>query len=253
MISKLTDLFRQRANRSTVYSSPAFWDRKARSYSGSAVSMFVNRALNVRYQREQFRFIDDVIGPIDGLDVLDVGCGTGRLSRHLADRGARVSAFDFSAEAVAIAQRENGVRAITVRVQSVFDFTDEAAFDRIVVLGCLSAACRTREEFAAVVVRLYRALRPGGVIAIVEPFHHGFLRRVLPLSLPEVRTVMEDAGFTITHNAELHFWPARLVLAPVEWPAWLTNLGASAGDGAMHLLGRRLGLGDYKGLGARRG
>ena len=39
------------------------------------------------------------VGPVDGLDIIDMGCGEGQLERALANRGARVTGCDpFIAE-----------------------------------------------------------------------------------------------------------------------------------------------------------
>jgi 2-polyprenyl-3-methyl-5-hydroxy-6-metoxy-1,4-benzoquinol methylase len=38
----------------------------------------------------------DVTGPVAGLDVLDLACGHGRISRELARRGGRVLGIDIS-------------------------------------------------------------------------------------------------------------------------------------------------------------
>ena len=40
--------------------------------------------------------VREALGPVDGLDVLDLGCGTGRHALWLAGAGARVTAVDFS-------------------------------------------------------------------------------------------------------------------------------------------------------------
>ena len=45
-------------------------------------------------------------GEVDGLKVLDAGCGTGYLTRHLRDRGAIVTGIDFSIRMIAIAQAD---------------------------------------------------------------------------------------------------------------------------------------------------
>ena len=46
----------------------------------------------------------DALVPLDGKRVLEVGCGTGRLTALAADRASSVYAFDPSAENVAAAQ-----------------------------------------------------------------------------------------------------------------------------------------------------
>ena len=241
-----------RADRRRVYSGAPFWNGKAREYQGSAVSMFVNRGLNARYEREQFAFIDRVLGDVSGARVLDVGAGTGRLSRHLAARGARVLSFDFAEAAVELARRENGSLPIEARVLSVFDLDEDASCDHAAVLGCLSAACRDRAELLDAARRIHRALRPGARVAMIEPFHRGWLHRVLDLALPEVVATLGTAGFEVVEREELHFWPARLLLAPFEWPGLVTVPAHAVGEAVLRLAGPRAGLGDYKGLGLRR-
>lgn len=46
----------------------------------------------------------DIIGNVGGLRVLDAGCGEGRFARMLAERGARLTAFDLSERMIANAK-----------------------------------------------------------------------------------------------------------------------------------------------------
>ena len=56
---------------------------------------------------ERYVFVE-TIGPVEGLDVLDVACGEGRLSRFLMQRGAAsVLGVDISPEMIARARRQN--------------------------------------------------------------------------------------------------------------------------------------------------
>lgn len=245
---KFTDQIRARADRKNLYSKPDFWDGKAKDYDGSAVSMWCNRPLNALYEREQFAFIDAALPDVKGLSVLDVGCGTGRLARHMARRGANVAAFDFASEPIRIARETNPELKIEYSVMSTFDLDSREAYDAILVLGNLTVACQTADEAGAVFGLMFEALKPGGKLVLVEPFHDSFLTRVLPMSAKEVVDRLEKAGFSIHAREELHFWPARLPLSLREWPVVLTRIGYHIGQAALKFGGAALGMGDYKGI-----
>ena len=54
-----------------------------------------------------FPAVQELIGDVTGQQVCDLACGEGRVSRHLADRGARVIGIDLSGRLLAMAaQRE---------------------------------------------------------------------------------------------------------------------------------------------------
>lgn len=248
----LRQRLRNRASRKDIYSRPDFWDGKASDYQDSAISMFTNRNLNSLAERDQFAFISRVLPDVTAAHVLDVGAGTGRLSRHLAQRGARVSSFDFAPAVVEVARQLNVGLPIEARVMSVFELDDVQAYDHATVLGCLTAACTGPAALEDAMRRLHRALRPGAIVAIVEPFHAGFLHRVLDLKLPDVLAIMQAAGFEVTHRAELHFWPVRSVLSPVEWPDFITRPAYRISEALLRLGGPTSGWGDYKGIGLRR-
>jgi SAM-dependent methyltransferase len=248
----LRDKIAMRAARKNLYSRPEFWNGKARAFTGSAVSMWANLTLNELYEREQFAFVDTVLSDVHGLSILDVGCGTGRLSRHLARRGARVTAFDFAEDTIRIARETEPGLPIDYKVMSTFDLEAQDAFDVVVALGNVTVAARTACELSDALSRFHRALHPGGTMVLIEPFHAGFLHRVLDLSFAEAVRLVEAAGFEVLAQRELHFWPARLPLSLRNWPPLLTRFGYATGQAALALGGSRLGLGDYKGLAARK-
>src|SRR5437867_1411275 len=49
-----------------------------------------------------------LLGEVDGLEVVDLGCGTGRHAVRLARAGARVTALDFAERMVARAREKPG-------------------------------------------------------------------------------------------------------------------------------------------------
>jgi len=244
-VSSFREMLRLRKTREEVYSRKEYWDAKAEEYEGDAVSMWPNNRLNRFYHREQIAAMEQMLPDVSGLRVLDVGCGTGRTSRYLAERGASVVGVDFSARAIEIARERSPGSNPSYRVQSVFDLNDSGVFDLALSWGVVTVACRSREELHDVLRRIAGALRPGGKLLVCEPIHKGFLHRVLNLELVEFCAVMSEAGFSVEKVRHLHFWPMRLMLAFVAWPKPLTAAGYYLGRGIMALCGDKA-FGDYK-------
>nr|NJM02874.1 class I SAM-dependent methyltransferase [Desulfobacula sp.] len=72
------------------FSTPEYWDRAAASYDRNkeeTKSRRLSKTLDL-FQRKDLLF--------RGMEVLDIGCGTGTLALELARQGARVTALDFS-------------------------------------------------------------------------------------------------------------------------------------------------------------
>jgi 2-polyprenyl-3-methyl-5-hydroxy-6-metoxy-1,4-benzoquinol methylase len=67
-----------------------------------------------------------LIGEVEGLDVLEAGCGSGLLTAWLVDHGAKVTAFDASTEMVRMARSRVGDRAMI----SVADLSEPLSFAR---------------------------------------------------------------------------------------------------------------------------
>lgn len=77
--------------------------------------------------------VERALGDVRGLDVLDVGCGTGRHAVRLALSGARVTAVDFSEAMLAQASAKpgaDGVRFVVHDVTAPLPFA-AASFDRV--------------------------------------------------------------------------------------------------------------------------
>jgi 2-polyprenyl-3-methyl-5-hydroxy-6-metoxy-1,4-benzoquinol methylase len=244
-VRDLLAMFAARRQRAELYCKPEYWDSKAIEYSDAAVSMWPNNHLNDHYQREQFAWLDRYTGDVSGKRLLDCGCGVGRLSKHYAERGARVVGLDFSERSVELARKRCPGDNPEFRVQSVFDLDERNRYDIVMVWGVLTVACRNRAELLDALTRLRQALVPGGRLLMMEPFHRGILRRVLKLGMDEVADVLRQAGFVIQDVTHMYFWPARLALAYVPWPKFVTDAGYHTGHGLFRLLGRKA-LGDYK-------
>jgi SAM-dependent methyltransferase len=252
MLSRILAAFEQRRRREQLYSTAAYWDGKAKALSGSAISMWRNQRLNEHYEREQFRFLDGCLpSQLSGLDALDLGCGTGRAARYLHARGARTMGVDFSGDSLDVARRI-GPDSIRYERCSALELDMPNSFDVIVGLGVLTVACKSEADLDLALSRIFVALKPNGYYLLIEPIHAGFLHRVLNMGASRFCERMKAAGFEIVKRRELHFWPARVPLALSEWPKFVTDIGYTSGQLCLSLGGRFFGLGDYKGIYARR-
>ena len=240
-------MVKNRARRKFLYVTPEYWDSKAIELEGDAVSMWPNNHLNRLYHAEQMAQMAAFLPDPVGLAVLDAGCGTGRLSRLLASRGAHVTGIDFSAKAIELAKASSSGFNPDFQHRSLGDIYEEGAYDLILTWGVLTIAASNRDDLVVIMRTFRRAIKPGGLVFILEPVHRGFVHRVLNMHLNEFLEVLKEAGFEISSVRQMHFWPMRFALAFLPWPAWFTNVFYNVGQVLMSLpiLNR---MGDYKAI-----
>jgi SAM-dependent methyltransferase len=94
----------------------------------------------------------------EGGKILDAGCGSGRDTKALLDRGYQVTAIDASANMVEATTRLTGQPAKQMRFQGL---EDQNEFDAI--WACASLLHVSLDEFDEVLERFAVALRPGGI------------------------------------------------------------------------------------------
>lgn len=122
--------------------------------------------------------VDRALGDVAGLDVLDVGAGTGRHAIRIAKRGARVTAVDFSEQMLNRAREKPGadrVRWLTHDVARPLPF-GAGSFDR--VLSALVLEHIPVDELVPFFAELGRVARPDGAILVTAMHPTMFVKGV---------------------------------------------------------------------------
>jgi SAM-dependent methyltransferase len=130
----------------------------------------------------------DMIGDRSGKQVLEYGCGEGWITQDLARSGARVSAFDISAEAVhrtrealASAGFADYCRVALMGAERL-EYPDES-FDLSVGFAILHHL-----DLELAIAELHRVLKPGGVAYFAEPLGGNPLINLYRRLTPQYRT-----------------------------------------------------------------
>jgi SAM-dependent methyltransferase len=124
----------------------------------------------------------ELLSPVRGGLVLELGCGSGALTRHLLAAGHRVIATDASADMLSLARAALG-EEVDLRLVTLPGDPLPAA-DAIVSAGHVISYLPDAAAIEAALVAMAGALRPGGVLAI----------DICDLEFSRVRVGMENVG-----------------------------------------------------------
>jgi len=106
----------------------------------------------------------ELTSDLDGLSVLELGCGTGKNTTHLA-RAARVVAVDFSAEMLAVARKRFSDEHVTFLQADLRErLPVDGPFDRVTIDLVLEHI----EDLAPVFSEVARVLAPDGQCIVIE-------------------------------------------------------------------------------------
>jgi len=131
-----------------------------------------------------------------GLEVLDVGGGTGGFAVPLAGLGHRVTVLEPSPDALAALHRRAADAGVEDRIRSVQDDAGDLAevfaadsFDAVLCHGVLEHV----EEPKAVLAAAAQVLRPGGLMSLVAANRHAaVLARAVAGHLDQARAALAD-------------------------------------------------------------
>ncbi len=133
------------------------------------------------YQGNISRAIDEIIN-VDGLDVLDLGAGTGRLTLLLAPRAKSIRAFDASAEMLTVCRKRLLASGLSNWQMNVADHRNLPVEDHsadLVVSGWSVSYLSVwnpehgNDELDKWLVEMHRVLRNDGMIILLESLGTG--------------------------------------------------------------------------------
>ncbi len=179
--------------------------------------------------------VDRVLGgrSLDGLHVLDVGCGAGGIALHLIERhgAAMVTGFDVELPVIETARRHAAARGLSERARFVqappgpLPFAD-AGFDAVFTKDALVHVADKETIFA----EIFRVLKPGGFVAASDWMisHDGEpspdMRAYLAaeglsfgMASPQrYRRALEDAGFVNIEIIDRNPWYRKKARSELE-------------------------------------
>ncbi len=130
------------------------------SFTGRNAAFFAERKVDILES-----IVSPVVGPLRGLSVLDVGCGTGTTDRVLMPRVGRLQGVDISEEMLAKARINVPSAGYSWYDGEKVPFGDQT-FDAVVAICVLHhVPISNRFKFVSEMVRV---VRPGGVVAVFE-------------------------------------------------------------------------------------
>ena len=199
-------------------SEPGWLDDTRTSYdtvASSYADLLRDALANEPFQRGILALFAELVRSRGSGPVADVGCGPGRITRHLHDLGLSAFGIDLSPAMIDLARRDHPDLRFEVGSMTRLDLTDECLTG---LLAWFSLIHVPDGEMPAVFAGFHRVLRPGGVVLL--GFHAGdgsrlktqgyggHPMRVYVHRRPPGRVAawMTDAGFTV--EAEMTHRPA---------------------------------------------
>lgn len=139
-----------------------------------------------------------------GLDVVELGAGTGRLTRLLAPRVGSIKAFDSSAHMLGVAESSLGGMGLSNWITAIADHRQLPVADRsadLVISGwsfCYLAVwggTDWRSALEAGLDEIDRVLRPDGMVLLIESLGTGTEKPRPPEHLGAYFEWLAEAGF----------------------------------------------------------
>ena len=139
----------------------------------------------------------DLLTPLPGERILDLGCGTGELTAQLAQSGAEVVGLDASASMIAKARQS--FPHLTFQLGDAREFVTNQSFDAVFSNATLHWIPQTQQP--TVLTNIFQSLKAGGRF-VAEMGGRGNVERILRA----LGQALKELG--ISQSAQLNYFPS---------------------------------------------
>jgi ubiquinone/menaquinone biosynthesis C-methylase UbiE len=149
-------------------------------------------------------FMQDLLGNVRGVSILDLGCGEGGYSRELAARGAKVVGVDGSSRLIEVARERAPEIQYSVANANALETLESESFQ--IVMAAMSLM--DVEDYEGAIDEVWRVLRPGGRL---------FMSITHPCFSPPV------SGWIKSESGELKFFAVDRYMEKAEWDDFIAS------------------------------
>lgn len=162
-------------------------------------------ALVNRWDPSHLEKVNRLLPLEDGSSVLEVGCGSGHLTRRLAEQGLDVTGIDANPQAAEVAGTD---RVKTMRAEAL-DFPANT-FDYIVSVHAIEHIPALEAAFS----EMDRVLKPGGQALLIYPAEPIMGLYAIPTSI-----ILHGTPFKAREVHCHRLWPAKVrrMVEPMGW------------------------------------
>jgi 2-polyprenyl-3-methyl-5-hydroxy-6-metoxy-1,4-benzoquinol methylase len=189
-------------------------------FSSTYASASFDREGRGRKAKKVLAILEDGLGRLESLTLLDIGCSTGFMCRHYAERFHTVVAVDVDEPALTFAQKSNSADNLMYLAMDSqkLAFTD-ASFDAVTCTHIYEHV----PDPAALMREIHRVLKPNGVcffsagnrLSLMEPHYRLPLLSILPKWLAHIYLRLMQRG-NFYYETHLTYWGLRKLVSHFE-------------------------------------
>lgn len=140
-----------------------------------------------------YRYFEDMIGDIGGLNILDLGCGNGWFGMQLVKKGGHVWGVDISQALLKQALTLIGREGLERDFHVVRMAAEELSFDSEFFDKVIGSAILHHTNIELTIQGIQRVLKTGGQAIFIEPMNENIILRIWRRITPWRRSPLERA------------------------------------------------------------